>query len=133
MPSNNATTYRVPALFIFQLTPDATLQHVQTLNLPGNPLAALITTTRPPNSLTLIAAIDPPSVAATTTTTTTTKASPSLLLFAQDKSGDWVHSEGSTQNSNTEEGNVDISREELDKILYPVSNLRKTEFEDDAE
>ncbi|KAI1469927.1 uncharacterized protein F4812DRAFT_307099 [Daldinia caldariorum] len=136
-----AVCERVPAVFIFQLLPDTSLQHVQTLRLQGNPLNALVVT-RPEGSPRLIVATDPHQPdAATTAPTTTTGDAPtqaeeedtttsSLLLYERDKAGNWVQ-KGNIQD--VADGNLHVSRKELESILYTVENLRKNEFADEAE
>ncbi|KAI1808290.1 hypothetical protein F4811DRAFT_290003 [Daldinia bambusicola] len=138
-----AVCERVPAVFIFQLLPDTSLQHVQTLRLQGNPLNALVVA-RPEGSHGLIVATDPqqPNTATATATATgdaptqaeedNTMAEPtaSLLLYERDEAGNWVQ-KGDIQD--VADGNLDVSRKELESILYTVENLRKNEFADEAE
>ncbi|KAF3056541.1 tRNA (guanine-N(7)-)-methyltransferase non-catalytic subunit trm82 [Daldinia childiae] len=127
----------VPAIFTFEVLPDNTLNHVQTLRLQNSPLNALITT-RPESSLKLVVATDPPQPTTDDSTTQTegdtpmTVAEPtqSLLLFERDETGNWVQKGGI---QDIAEGNLDVSRKELETILYTVEHLRKTEFTDDVE
>ncbi|KAI1143444.1 hypothetical protein F5Y05DRAFT_368586 [Hypoxylon sp. FL0543] len=117
----------VPAIFIFQVASNAGLEHVQTLPLEGNPLDA-ITVPRPEGGLRLVVAIDPHQ-SSTNTIETDSKAQ-SLLLFERDETGSWAR-HGAIQS--VADGDINISRQELENILYPVRNLRKTEIEDGAD
>ncbi|KAI1649834.1 uncharacterized protein F4817DRAFT_357229 [Daldinia loculata] len=125
----------VPATFIFEVLPDNTLKHVQTLRLQDNPLNALIVT-RPESSPKLVIATDPqqPTTSDSTTQaeedTPMTEPNQSLLLFERDQTGDWARKGGI---QDTAEGNLDVSRKELETILYTVEHLRKTEFTDEGE
>ncbi|KAI0008539.1 hypothetical protein F4779DRAFT_618524 [Xylariaceae sp. FL0662B] len=141
---------RVPATFVFQLQPNNTLEHVQTLTTSGIPLdaAVLAGNTEDGQPPRLIIATDPnPNPIQSTGTDNNATAedasliaaegsqSPTLLLLLeQDASSTtgWVR-RGSIQGSGVGDDIVDVSREELEKVLYPVENLRKTEFEDDGE
>ncbi|KAI1383217.1 uncharacterized protein F4822DRAFT_419695 [Hypoxylon trugodes] len=114
-----ATCELVSAIFIFQLTKDNVLQHAQTLDLPSNPLDA-VTVPKSEGTSQLAVAVD----------LTVGEEAQSLLLFERDETGSWVH-KGDIES--VVDGNHDLSREELDNILYPVGKLRKTEFEDDVE
>lgn len=59
-----------------------------------------------------------------------TEPNQSLLLFERDQTGDWARKGGI---QDTAEGNLDVSRKELETILYTVEHLRKTEFTDEGE
>ncbi|KAI1416036.1 hypothetical protein F5Y13DRAFT_141340 [Hypoxylon sp. FL1857] len=117
----------VPAIFIFQLESSTELKHVQTLPLDGNPLDA-ITIPKSQGMPRLVVAIDPRE--SDTSNTVALGQAQSLLLFELDETGNWVR-HGAIQS--VADGNIDLSRKELDNILYPVGNLRKTEFEDGAD
>ncbi|KAI5862186.1 hypothetical protein GGS23DRAFT_610860 [Durotheca rogersii] len=136
----------VPALFIFELPPDgSTLAHVQTLALPGVPLDAVVVpqpppaTEAPPLSV-LVVAVDPRADQEEAGAGAGMQAeldSPShLLLYEREgpHAATWVR-RGAVAAAGGGRDHLDISRAELDAILYPVGNLRKTEFEleDDAE
>lgn len=114
----------VPAVFIFQLESNSELKHEQTLLLDGNPLDAIFV----PKSKEipkLVIAIDPHQP---DTSSAETQGEPkSLLLSERDETGLWVR-HGAIQG--IADGDLHISRKELENILYPVGNLRKTEFED---
>ncbi|KAK6954394.1 hypothetical protein Daesc_004361 [Daldinia eschscholtzii] len=137
-----AVCERVPAIFIFELLPDTSLKHVQTLRLQGNPLNALVITRREA-SPTLILATDPqqqkPTVSSGGSDDTATQAGEdtpmaeptrSLLLYERDETGNWVE-KGGVQD--VADGDLDVSRKELETILYTVENLRKNEFAEEAE
>ncbi|KAI1382227.1 hypothetical protein F4677DRAFT_440027 [Hypoxylon crocopeplum] len=118
----------VPAIFVFELLQDNALEHVQTLDLPGIPLDATVFS-RSEESPRLVVAIDHLRSEAEGTAESADQAQ-SLLLFERDETGGWAHPRGI---QDIADGNLDLSREELDKALYTVGNLRKTEFEDDVD
>ncbi|OTB08833.1 hypothetical protein M426DRAFT_7551 [Hypoxylon sp. CI-4A] len=103
---------QVPAFFISQLQGDV-LRHTQTVNVPGSPLDALVHS-RSNQPAKLVVAIDPMQ----------------LQTFELDAEGNWEQ-RGCIQG--VVEGSTDLTRKELDDILYPIRNLRKTEVEDEAE
>ncbi|KAI8632059.1 hypothetical protein F5Y19DRAFT_384099 [Xylariaceae sp. FL1651] len=109
---------RAPALFVFLLQADATLSHFQTLEVPGNPLDTMVlnVTGQTPR---LLAAIDPVSGEDNLH---------SLLVFGRSE-GAWVH-QGSIRDTIVTDTHLVLSREDLDKILYTVENLRKTGRDD---
>lgn len=112
-------------ILVFELQ-DNTLNHVQTMRLPGNPLDMAMYKAEG-QTVKLIVAVDP------VPGTSDNQMDPSLLTLDVDNSG-----KVSTPNvlfPAVETADDDIPRDELDKILYTVENLRKTEFEDsdDAE
>ncbi|KAI0889952.1 uncharacterized protein GGS22DRAFT_6580 [Annulohypoxylon maeteangense] len=123
----------VPAIFVFELLQDNTLEHVQTLNVPGSPLDVIMAPSSEGNPR-LIVSIDPHQSTDSNDevqgNSGITKTAQSLLLYEPDDAGTWVSS-GSIQE--TADGNLDISRDQLENILYPVEKLRKTEFEEEAE
>ncbi|KAI2629728.1 hypothetical protein GGR54DRAFT_586249 [Hypoxylon sp. NC1633] len=122
----------IPAVFIFQLQQNNALEHVQTLAVPGNPLDAL-TIPRSEKAPSLIVAIDPLQSTGESEAqegADSAEKAPSLLVFEQGEDGSWAQS---SSIHDTAEGNLELSREELENVLYPVGNLRKTEFEDDGE
>ncbi|KAH9902278.1 hypothetical protein F4778DRAFT_736963 [Xylariomycetidae sp. FL2044] len=128
---------RIPAIFIFQLTPQSILEHIQTLNTPGNPLAATIVGGGGGGApeKRLIVAVDHASPGSQHNTSAATTAH-SLLRFGLDDGPTWTpqgHVEDTTPNANADAIKLELSREGLDKALYFVENLRKTEFEDDTE
>ncbi|KAI1105204.1 hypothetical protein F4804DRAFT_331453 [Jackrogersella minutella] len=122
---------RVPALFVLELLQDDAPAYVQTLAVPGSPLDAVVVP-RPEGPLRLVVAVHPPQSTADDGEghVTTAEEPQSLLFFDRDETGMWAR-QGGIQD--TADGNLDLSREELENILYPVGKLRKTEFEDDAE
>ncbi|KAI1768232.1 hypothetical protein GGR53DRAFT_478398 [Hypoxylon sp. FL1150] len=117
----------VPALFMFQLVQD-TLEHVQTVDLAGNPLDATIVP-RSEGSSRLVVAVDPHHSTGSEAETRGDDAQ-SLLLFERDEAGNWVRSKGIPD---VARGDLELTREELENMVYPVEKLRKTEFEDDAD
>ncbi|KAI1082876.1 hypothetical protein F5B20DRAFT_577955 [Whalleya microplaca] len=139
-----AVCERVPALFVFELeyTPleqrYTTLGHVQTLNLPGNPLDVAVLRSSTVRASGLVVAIDPaPSTSSSSSEDAALAGGDSLLLFEPDATTKtprlWAPRGSIQGGASAAVADVDISREELEKVLYPVKNLRKTEFEDDAE
>ncbi|KAI0176295.1 hypothetical protein GGR52DRAFT_540317 [Hypoxylon sp. FL1284] len=128
---------RVPAMFIFRLLQD-TLEHVQTLNLPGNPLDATVVDAKAAEGpLRLAVAVHPfPSAAAPETEAQGGGKGgadvQSLLLFERDaEMGCWVRGESIADVVGDD--HLRLSREELENVLYPVEKLRKTELEDGTE
>ncbi|KAI0383817.1 hypothetical protein F5Y04DRAFT_21959 [Hypomontagnella monticulosa] len=121
----------VPAIFVFELLPDSSLEHVQTLGLPGSPLDATIAP-KSNGTLRLVVATDPyqstPQTGEQDNGKNTEESS--LLLFERDETGSWIR-QGAVPD--VADGNLSLSREELEKALYTVGKLRKTEFDDDAE
>ena len=120
----------MPALFIFKLQHN-TLIHAQTIPLSGNPLDVAITNTEA-QPLTLAVAIDPaPSTATGAVTEGAVEELDSSLLTLVVEDGGSVSSP-ETHLPVVETVGMDISRAELDKILYTLENLRKTEMDDDG-
>lgn len=120
----------MPALFIFKLQHN-TLIHAQTIPLSGNPLDVAITNTEA-QPLTLAVAIDPaPSTATAAVTEGAVEELDSSLLTLVVEDGGSVSSP-ETHLPVVETVGMDISRAELDKILYTLENLRKTEMDDDG-
>ncbi|KAI0594450.1 hypothetical protein F4775DRAFT_431009 [Biscogniauxia sp. FL1348] len=120
-----AVCERVPALFIYQLTTTTTttaLAHVQTLRLSGNPLDVAVIG-HPDKASRLVVSVD---------------AEEPIRVFSLD-GGSW-RPQGCVQVQGApplppaaEASSPDLSRPELDKLLYTVENLRKTSFDDEAE
>ncbi|KAI0395113.1 hypothetical protein F5Y17DRAFT_425283 [Xylariaceae sp. FL0594] len=127
---------RIPALFIFQYQEDPhnPLTHLATLRLRGNPLDI---TTVGLSGQTLLVAIDPlPPVSEGNSgdfTSISTNSDSILILGPEGRT--WGEAGTiavtSTNEGNEEEENEDklYSREDLDKALYTVENLRKTDFD----
>ncbi|CAJ2501808.1 Uu.00g046610.m01.CDS01 [Anthostomella pinea] len=122
---------RVPALFIFQLKDNNTLEHVQTLQLPGNVLD--VTAVKAANSQTpkLVAAVDPTNDAESNHLDNNFQQS--LLLFELDGSGSTWTPKGTIQGGPAASEDLEVARDELDKVLYTVEQLRKTELRDETE
>ncbi|KAI1489757.1 hypothetical protein F5X96DRAFT_597056 [Biscogniauxia mediterranea] len=104
----------IPALFIYQLT--ATLAHVQTLRLSGNPLDAVVVIGRPYDKA-------PPRLVVSVDTADEEE---SIRVFALDGRS-WTP-QGCVRGAPP--AAAGLSRQELDKLLYTVENLRKTGFDD---
>ncbi|KAJ2992549.1 hypothetical protein NUW58_g2128 [Xylaria curta] len=100
---------RVPALFVFQLRADNTLTHGGTIELGGN---ALDITTLGGAHQALLVAVD------------ATSSGGEVLVFERDGKS-WVPRESIRGTIDTNEL-LPVSREDLDKALYTVENLRKT-------
>ncbi|KAI3329180.1 hypothetical protein HD806DRAFT_481939 [Xylariaceae sp. AK1471] len=107
---------RVPALFFFQLQNDNTLSYKGTVGVGGNPLDI---TTFGVAGQALLVAVDPAG------------GDEELLVFERNESL-WGH-RGSIQGTTETGEHLVISREDLDKALYTVENLRKTEFDDEGD
>lgn len=105
----------VPALFCFRLEGN-TLQHAQTVPLAGNLLDAVtLDTERGPQ---LLAALDAPQDAV---------GDPSVVTLGWDgESGSWQPSPFPVADGALDDGEADITREELTKSLYSTeTTLRK--------
>ncbi|KAI0125938.1 WD repeat domain-containing protein [Xylariales sp. AK1849] len=109
----------IPAVFTFRVVSSG-LEFCQALELLGNPLdLTILQTDDSGKPQRMVVSID----------TDTTDAT-ALEVF-QMSDGNWV----STADPSFEETNVDdvnISRPELEKVIYSVENLRKTDKEDNA-
>ncbi|XDG06564.1 hypothetical protein ABKA04_006179 [Annulohypoxylon sp. FPYF3050] len=116
------TCEQVPAIFIFVLALDNSLSYFEPIMLPGIPLDVIVV----PNSKRspgLIVALDnhqPPLELSRKP----------LLLYEQNEMGHFVATGRVLKNT---DGSLDISRDQLETILYPVEKLRKTEFEGEEE
>lgn len=116
------TCEQVPAIFIFVLARDNSLSYFEFIRMPGIPLdvIAVPNSKRSPG---LIIALDnhqPPLELSRKP----------LLLYEQDEMGHFVATGRVLKNT---DGSLDISRDQLETILYPVEKLRKTEFEGEEE
>ncbi|KAI2638146.1 hypothetical protein GGS21DRAFT_509955 [Xylaria nigripes] len=105
---------RVPALFIFLLQGDNTLSHKETLKLHGAALDVAALSTADP---TLLITTDP------------VEGDEEVSIFGHDDENSWAARSSITVTSDTPV----LSREDLDKALYTVENLRKTEHEGDED
>ena len=118
----------MPAIFIFRLQHN-TLVHVQTTQLSGNPLdVAIVAPESRPQ--TLVVAIDPApgtDVEGLGGIPETLDSSLSTLIV-EDSGG---VSPPEVRLPVVATAGLDISRAELDRVLYSVENLRKTEVEGD--
>ncbi len=99
----------------------AVLVHFQTLPLPGYPLAAGVAGreegTAPPR---LVVAVDPDDESEARC----------LLVLEMDHEGEWAVSDTTFQEPVPQEGDVSLTRAELDKLLYTTENLRKFDSDD---
>ncbi len=100
---------RIPALFVFQLQTDNTIVHSGTLALRGNPLDIMT-----PGSAehSLLVAVD------------VAGSDGEILVFERDEKV-WVPRQHIQGTADAVEEPL-LSREDLDKTLYIVENLRKT-------
>ncbi|KAI1821267.1 hypothetical protein F4861DRAFT_542156 [Xylaria intraflava] len=103
---------RVPALFIFMLQSDKALSYKGMLELRGNPLD--VATVDAADQM-LLAAIDP------------AEGDGEVTIFKRD--GDSWAPSTPIANISDADGQLVLSREDLDKALYTVENLRKTDYE----
>ncbi|KAL2136040.1 hypothetical protein VTI74DRAFT_5776 [Chaetomium olivicolor] len=103
---------RVPALFCYELLKDNTLQHRETIQLPGNSLDVEVieSTGSAPR---LLVGVDPAE-----------ENSSSLIVLDKEVHGDAGWRQSKVQNLPTA-GEHKISRDELEKILYTTESLRK--------
>ncbi|TRX93864.1 hypothetical protein FHL15_005246 [Xylaria flabelliformis] len=102
---------RVPAFFIFQLDRDNTLSHKETVKLCDNPLDITMLGTEQ----FLLAAID------------AVESDGEVSVFERGHSGGLLAPRESIQGTISTEVQPILSRDDLDKALYTVENLRKTD------
>ncbi|KAK0618140.1 hypothetical protein B0T17DRAFT_618768 [Bombardia bombarda] len=127
---------RVPALFCYELK-EGSLHHVQTIPTPGNPLD--IDYLKPVASVSaprILLAVDPDISG-----DGTGRGGPSLLVLSWEPasaSGGWHLASGGSQGPSgdeekkgEQEGEDEISNQELQRILYTTETLRKTIMDDE--
>ncbi|KAI0555348.1 hypothetical protein F4679DRAFT_523420 [Xylaria curta] len=102
---------RVPALFILQLDIDNALSHKETIKLRGNPLDITMLGTEQ----FLLAAID------------AVESDGEISIFERGHSGGLLAPREPIQGTISTEAQLVLSRDDLDKALYTVENLRKTD------
>ncbi|KAI1367349.1 hypothetical protein F5Y08DRAFT_75818 [Xylaria arbuscula] len=108
-----ATCERIPAIFIFQLRADNTVSHRSTLALRGNPLDMMILGPTEPS---LLVATDVPD-----------SDGGEILVFEREGTTTWVPQQPIRRSmADSPDEHPPLSREDLDKVLYTVENLRKT-------
>ncbi|KAI8965962.1 hypothetical protein F5Y11DRAFT_310954 [Daldinia sp. FL1419] len=124
----------VPAVFVLEFQSEDRLACVDTLHLQANPLNVCVIDT-PQSAPKLAIATDPQQPPTNDAEvpggedTPMTEPAQSLLLFQRDEAGKWAQKGGI---QDIADGNLDISRKDLETILYTVENLRKPEFTDDG-
>jgi hypothetical protein len=96
---------------------ETSFEFSQTLALPGNPLDLTITPTSPVRVVVGVDIVD--------------KATDAELVVFELKEGSWVPTASSYEKTDIQ--GLEASRLELDKALYTVENLRKTDFPYDDE
>ncbi|RYP56537.1 hypothetical protein DL771_011856 [Monosporascus sp. 5C6A] len=123
-----AVCERVPALFVFDVQHNA-LVHVQTLNLPGNPLDAVVISNAENQPSRLAVSVDPviPAIA-DDSEMASDPLDQSLLFFSME--GDSWAAKPDVPLPAIETSDENLARPELDKLLYTVESLRKTNVED---
>jgi tRNA (guanine-N(7)-)-methyltransferase subunit TRM82 len=115
---------RIPALFSFLLQGDNTLQHIQTLQLPGNALALAVAAKSSETSI--VVSVD--NVHNPTSTTerrpdTGEDVEPLLLYKFQG------HHLGAASTFKLGDGHEEIQSTKLTNLLYGLENLRKRDGE----
>lgn len=112
------TLRRVPAVFVFRVAGDANLEFSQKVQLPGNPLD--VTSGQDQSGPTSFIVSIMPSQ----------DESESLILtFVPNEKGGWdLAHRIATEHKPREE--ADLSREEVEKLLFNVESLRKQDGED---
>lgn len=115
----------MPALFIFQLGKDGALSHKETVGLRGNVLD--VTLLGGAGGRALLVAIDSINADADADV----GGGGEILIFKRDGES-WV-SRGSIQSTAETEEQPILSREELDRALYTVENLRKSEIDEEGD
>lgn len=101
---------RTPAIFLFQLQADNTVSHSGTLALHGNPLDVVVFGSL---AQSLLVAIDVPD------------SDGEILVFERDEKA-WAPRQPVRGVANSTDEHSLLSRDDLDKVLYTVENLRKT-------
>ncbi|RYP93494.1 hypothetical protein DL770_000378 [Monosporascus sp. CRB-9-2] len=119
---------RVPALFVFEIQDNAFV-YVQTLNLPGNPLDVVVISNAENQPPGLAASVDPviPAIA-DGSEMASDPVDQSLLFFSME--GDSWAAKPDIPLPAIETSDENLPRPELDKLLYTVESLRKTNVED---
>ncbi|KAL8381766.1 hypothetical protein RB595_005839 [Gaeumannomyces hyphopodioides] len=122
---------RVPALFLFELTSEGALRHLQSVSLGGNPLDFRVV--RPDAQPAIIATLH---LSASTGNLATT-AEPLCVVQRGGDSGQWTTSGLCLRPSSTPaiSGNEDenLSRDELEAALYNIESLRKAPSDENVE
>ncbi|KAI0898344.1 hypothetical protein F4806DRAFT_507258 [Annulohypoxylon nitens] len=116
------TCEQVPAIFTFVLALDNSLSYFEFIRMPGIPLDVIAApnSKRSPGLLIALDNHEPPLELSRKP----------LLLYEENDMGRWVATGRVLKNT---DGALDISRAQLENILYPVEKLRKTEFEGEEE
>ncbi|RYO87012.1 hypothetical protein DL766_005280 [Monosporascus sp. MC13-8B] len=119
---------RVPALFVFEVRGNA-LVYVQTLNLSGNPLDVVVISEAENQPSRLAVSVDPviPAIA-DDSEMASDPVDQSLLFFSME--GDSWAAKPDVPLPAIETSDENLARPELDKVLYAVESLRKTNVED---
>ncbi|KAI1096213.1 hypothetical protein F5B19DRAFT_224905 [Rostrohypoxylon terebratum] len=120
---------QVPVIFIFVLGLDSSLSYSESIILPGIPLDVIVV----PNSKRgpgLVVSLDNHNPPLETSPLCSRYIGEPLLLYEQNETGQWSDTGRVLKNT---DGSLDISRDHLENILYPVEKLRKTEFEGEEE
>lgn len=105
----------VPALFCYELHEDNTLRHRETIRVAGNPLDVEVMEASGGSSPRLLVAIDPGASAEG-------KGSSSLVVLDKEGAAGWRQS---SVDNLPAAGDMGITTEELQKILYTTESLRK--------
>ncbi|KAI1756736.1 hypothetical protein F4782DRAFT_279189 [Xylaria castorea] len=108
---------RVPAVLIFLLEPSNTLSHKETIKLRGNPLDITILGAEQ----VLLVAID------------AVESDEEISVFERGHSGGLLTPRESIQGTTSTEVQPVLSREDLNKALYTIENIRKTDNDEGDE
>jgi hypothetical protein len=102
----------VPAVFHWNLSPEGKLQHCKIIALPSNPLDIAISATTEPK---LIVTVDPSG----------SESSLSLIAYTLASGEAWLLPTNTFDESAPEGTVLDVSSEQIKKLLYTVESLRK--------
>ncbi|RYP64635.1 hypothetical protein DL769_006584 [Monosporascus sp. CRB-8-3] len=119
---------RVPALLVFEVQDNA-LVYVQTLNLSGNPLDAVVISNAENQPSRLAVSVDPLIPAIADDSEMASDPVDQSLLFFNMEGNSWA-AKPDVPLPAIETSDENLARPELDKLLYTVESLRKTNAED---
>lgn len=120
--------YSVPLIACFRLTKENDLIHQQTVSLPGNPLDVAIVD-KDTAIAELIVAVDPhmlPDVS----DSQHGSGPPFLVILQRDQKEGWMCSKTRLRTQNLLDGESSESLSEVQKTLYNIEHLRKTDSDD---
>ncbi|KAK3397613.1 hypothetical protein B0T20DRAFT_438726 [Sordaria brevicollis] len=118
---------RIPLLLVYTLTSTNTLEHTQTLSLPGNPLDVEYLKAESK----LLVSIDPNTSSETQEEEANNGGVSSILALSSDESSWKVAPTGGLKVTESAEADNSLSPQDLQKLLYTTESLRKTNKDDE--